>query len=236
MPLAPLTSFLRRAWQRTVRVSWTWMIRLFYLHRVENAPDWRHQGAVILAPNHTSFADPLFLQAAVPRHLRFMMTEAIYRVPGMKWFFKLWDAIPVPDGDAVKVAAMKEALRAVRAGQPLVIFPEGAIAQDGYLKAGNPGVVSLMVRTKVPVIPVAIIGAYQVFPYRANFPRAGRVVVRFGAPITAPEGELDREAIRRFTNVIMDAIHDLGVAREGEPLPMLPAVPVEPLGPTPQAA
>ena len=49
------------------------------------------------------------VQTAIPHPVRFMMTEGIYRIPAMRWFFKLWDTIPVPDGDAVKVSAMKEA-------------------------------------------------------------------------------------------------------------------------------
>ena len=135
------------------------------------------------------------------------------------------DVVPGPAGYAVQVAAIKDALRALRSGEPLVIFPEGGISRDGYLKAGNPGVVSLMVRAKVKVIPVAILGAYQILPFRANFPRAGRVKIRFGEPISPPNEDLDRDGIRKFAVTIMDAIHALGVAREGEPLPGIPAVP-----------
>ncbi len=225
MERSKLGATFRRLYQHTVRVTWTALLRLFFGAVFENPPDWKALGPVIFAPNHTSYLDPLFVQAASPRHLRFMMTETIYRIPAICWFFKLWDAIPVPDGDAVKVAAMKDALRAIRSGEPLVIFPEGGISRDGYLKSGNPGVVSLMVRAKVKVIPVAILGAYQILPFRANFPRAGRVRVRFGEPISPPSEDLDREGIRKFAATIMDAIHALGAAREGEPLPAIPAVP-----------
>ena len=128
---------------------------------------------MIFAPNHNSYLDPIMVQAAIPRPVRFMMTERIYRGPAIRWFFKLWDTIPVPDGDAVKVTAMKEALRVVRGGKPLVIFPEGGISQNGRLQPGKPGVVALMVRARVPVIPVAILGTYEVLPYHANFSARG---------------------------------------------------------------
>jgi 1-acyl-sn-glycerol-3-phosphate acyltransferase len=142
-----------------------------------------------------------------------MMTESIYRIRAFQWLFKLWDTIPVPDGEAVKVAAIKDALRVVRSGQPLVVFPEGGISRSGFLQAGQPGVVALMTRARVPVIPVAILGTYQMLPFHATFPRASRVKVRFGEPIPAPAADLDREGQRAHAALIMDAIHALGAPR-----------------------
>ena len=144
------------------------------------------------------------------------MTEGIYKIPSMRWFFDLWDTIPVPDGDAVKVAAMKEALRVVRGGKPLVIFPEGSISRNGLLRPAQPGVVALMTRARVPVIPVAILGTYRVLPYHANFFRAARVSVRFGQPIPAPTDDLERHDVRAHAQRIMDAIHALGAPRRAE--------------------
>jgi 1-acyl-sn-glycerol-3-phosphate acyltransferase len=187
--------------------------RVFYALRIENQPDWRRSGPVILAPNHVSFADPLFVQAAWPRHLTFLMTEAIWKLKAINWFFRFWGAIPVPDGEAVKATSIKEALKAIRAGKPVVIFPEGKISVDGKLNAGSPGVAALMGRARVPVIPMAILGSYDVLPDRANFPRIAKVTVRFGAPISPPEGDLDREGLRRFAAQVMDAIAALGAPR-----------------------
>jgi 1-acyl-sn-glycerol-3-phosphate acyltransferase len=184
--------------------------RVFYGFRVENQPDWRSASPVVFAPNHVSYTDPLFMQAAWPPHLTFLMTETIYRLKAIHWFFKFWGAIPVPDGEAVKATSIKEALKAIRAGRPVVIFPEGRISEDGMLNEGNPGVAALMARARVPVIPVAILGSYDVLPKRANFPRIAPVVVRFGPAIPPPEGELDRDGLRRFAAQVMEAIAALG--------------------------
>jgi 1-acyl-sn-glycerol-3-phosphate acyltransferase len=208
-----MTSALKRIGQEAIRISWSSMMRTFFGPEVENPPDWKKVGGVIFAPNHNSFIDPIVLQTAIPRPVRFMMTEAIYRIRAFRWLFKLWETIPVPDGEAVKAGAIKDALRVVRGGEPLVIFPEGGISRNGLLQAGQPGVVALMTRARVPVIPVAILGTYKMLPFHATFPRAARVKVRFGEPIPAPEGELDREAQRAHAALIMDAIHALGAPR-----------------------
>jgi 1-acyl-sn-glycerol-3-phosphate acyltransferase len=208
-----MPTILKRAGQEAIRISWSALMRTFFGPEVENAPDWKTVGGVIFAPNHNSFIDPIVFQTAVPRPVRFMMTETIYRIRAFQWLFKLWDTIPVPDGEAVKVAAIKDALRVVRGGEPLVIFPEGGISRNGLLQPGQPGVVALMTRARVPVIPVAILGTYDMLPFHATFPRAHRVKVRFGEPIPAPPDDLDREGQRAHAAVIMDAIHALGAPR-----------------------
>jgi 1-acyl-sn-glycerol-3-phosphate acyltransferase len=208
-----MTSLPKRLVQEAVRISWTALSRTFFGPAVVDAPDWKTLGGAILAPNHVSYLDPIMLQAAIPKPVRFMMTEGIYRIPSIRWFLDLWDTIPVPDGDAVKVGAMKEALRVVRGGGTLGIFPEGGISRNGLLQAGQPGVVALMMRARVPVIPVAILGTYRLLPYHANFPRAARVTVRFGKPIPPPDGDLERGDVRAHAQRIMDAIHALGAPR-----------------------
>lgn len=188
-----------------VRFTINTLIRPWIGPAVENAPDWKTIGPCIIAPNHTSFADPILVQSVIPVDVRFLMTETIYRVPLMRWFFDLWGAIPVPDGAALKIDAMKAALTAMRSGKPVGIFPEGSIARDGVIQPGQPGVVALMVKARVPVIPVAVIGAYRLLPHRANFPRASWVRVRFGTPILPPE-KLDRDGTRDFAAAIMAEI------------------------------
>jgi 1-acyl-sn-glycerol-3-phosphate acyltransferase len=208
-----MTSFAQRAGQQSIRVVVSSFMRLFFGPHVENLPDFDETGGVILAPNHNSYLDPIVLQVAIPRHVRFMMTESIYEVRAFRWLFELWETIPVPDGDAVKVSAMKDALKAARSGKPLVIFPEGGISRTGRLQPGMPGVATLMARSRVPVIPVAILGTYELLPFHATFPRAARVTVRFGSPIPPPAEDADRDAQRAHVAHIMDAIHALGAPR-----------------------
>jgi 1-acyl-sn-glycerol-3-phosphate acyltransferase len=179
--------------------------------RVENVPDLERRGPVILAPNHSSFLDPVVLQLVSPVHLNFLMTEVFYRVRWQAWLYRLWGAIPIPE-EGSAAGALKRALGVIRSGDPVVIFPEGRISPDGYLQEGRGGVVTLISRARVPVIPVAILGTHRVLPRSARLPRPGRIVVRFGEPIVPeaiPRGRRAAEYLER----IMDALAELGAPR-----------------------
>lgn len=171
--------------------------------------------AVILAPNHCSYLDPIVVQAALPRRVRFLMTEEIYRVPWARWFFESMGTIPVPDR-GVHVAAMRECADVLERGELLVIFPEGRISHDGTLGRGFPGVASLAARTRAIVVPVHIEGTYRALPKRARFVRPAPITIRFGAPIDVAGGEaLDRRALRAVSDSIMSAIAALGPSSGG---------------------
>ncbi len=173
--------------------------------RVEGRPDFATMGPVVLAPNHISFLDPPILQLATGHHLTFLMTATIFKQPLMKWFFRFWNAIPVPESGAA-AAALKVALRAMRSGRPVVIFPEGGISTDGQLKAGRGGVGMLILKGKVPVIPVAILGTFEVLPRHRRWPPARSVTIRVGAPIRLEDPPFDP---RTFAQTIMQRIAEL---------------------------
>ena len=198
--------------RRIVRGQLSLLLRLVAAVRVENLPDFRALGPVILAPNHTSYLDPPLLQQAVPWHVTFLMTETIYRHPRFNWFFRFWGTLPVPESGRA-VSAIRGAVAALADGRPVVIFPEGRIAEDGFLQDAQAGVVLLMVKAGVPVIPVGLNGIYAVLPKHARWPRRGRVTVRFGEPLHPPSGPLDRDAMQQFARTIMDAIARLGPPR-----------------------
>ena len=144
-------------WLRLIRESVFCIVRQlsapWLFVRVENRPSMEGMGPVIIAPNHVSFLDPPALQAALRHHVTFMMAEAYYRLPVIRWFFRLWGAIPVSEGRPA-TSALREALRTLEAGAPLVIFPEGRISRDGYLQKGMRGIGLMLTKTGAPVIPV----------------------------------------------------------------------------------
>jgi 1-acyl-sn-glycerol-3-phosphate acyltransferase len=204
-------SFLRRAYYSFVEACFVFFISPFVRIEVENRPDFKHIGPVVLAPNHASYLDPPILQHACRHHVTFLMTEAIYKIAPIRWFFKAWGARPVPEGRSA-TRALKDALGAIKRGRLVAIFPEGHISRDGFMNRGRGGVTTLIARGNVPVIPVAIIGTYDALPRHRALPRRARVVVRFGSPIPAP-GRLSKEQVQDFADQIMDAIADLGAAR-----------------------
>ncbi|MCB9833543.1 MAG: 1-acyl-sn-glycerol-3-phosphate acyltransferase [Planctomycetes bacterium] len=195
--------------QRLMCLTVGLVVRTLYGLRAINVP--RVEGALILAPNHTSFLDPILLQLALPKHVTFLMDGPIYRHPALNWFYRFWGAIPVPASRRAAAGAIKDAMRAADAGELIGIFPEGRISPDGKLGEGRAGVALLMQRTGVPVVPVAIFGAREVLPRQADFPRCGRFLVVFGEPIHLEDGAEDdrKETADRLKDEVMRGIADL---------------------------
>jgi 1-acyl-sn-glycerol-3-phosphate acyltransferase len=162
---------------------------LFRLRRqgMENIPP---EGGLLLISNHESFLDPPAVGVCLPgRVMHSMARSGLFRPPGVGWLLKRFKAISIEEqgGD---VAAMKRAIELLREGEVVLIFPEGARTPDGRLHEFKRGVSVLLRRSRCPVVPVAIAGAYEAWPRHRALPRVigQRVSVRIGEPI--PHDEL----------------------------------------------
>lgn len=203
-----------------MRAFGTALLRPLFGVTWENVPALSAGRPFILAANHSSFLDPVFLQLALKPHLTFMMSHRFHRSRLLNWLYRTWGTIPVRDGgEGSLTGAFKASLQALGSGCVLCIFPEGRISRDGRLGRGQPGVGAIMLRARVPVVPVAILGARDVLPRHATFPRPGRVRLVFGKPIEPPpESDADRkEAAHAFAALVMERIAALmdGAARRG---------------------
>lgn len=171
------------------------------------------EGAFVLVANHSSYLDPILLGVSMRRRMTFLMTVIHYRSPLLGWFYRLTRSIPL----AVH-GANRDPLRAARTllgrGEILSLFPEGGLTRDGGLLLGSPGAVSLVMAQKVPIVPVAIIGANDLLPPGAMLPRFKRVEIRYGQPILPEEligaDEIPRkQRLARAKRRIMDTIAEL---------------------------
>ena len=179
---------------------------------VENVP---RSGRCIVVANHASFADAIVLGSAFPRRIAFMITGPIYRLRRLTWFYYMMGTIPVASGEA-DPSAMRAALRTLRDGGVIGIFPEGQRMSDGALGEGKAGAAMLAARSGSSVIPAALIGTRHVMPVGVLLPRPHRVRVVFGRPLrfTAQAGRRPtRQEIDHFTRELMKAIAGL---MEGE--------------------
>jgi 1-acyl-sn-glycerol-3-phosphate acyltransferase len=190
------------------------------------APRWRvtgrknipARGAAILAPNHIADCDPPFVALSVYRPLWFMAKRELFEIPVLGKFIEFAQSFPV-DRDAPDRAALKRAEELLRAGQIVVVFPEGRLSQSGELQPLLPGALMLALRAKVPVIPVGIAGTNQVLPYSQTVPRPTlkSVRVHFSAPLCfddlleLPSREQRRIGAERLEAALREAIV---VARE----------------------
>ena len=123
-------------------------------------------GAAILVCNHVSFVDAVLLMAASPRPIYFVMDHRIFDVPVLGWLFRLAKAIPIAprreDPQAYE-AAFDAAAKVLREGDLLAIFPEGAITRDGQLQEFKGGIMKILEREPVPVIPMALTNLWGSF-------------------------------------------------------------------------
>ena len=168
----------------------------FQIRQEENIPV---TGAAILVCNHVSFVDAVLLMAASPRPIRFVMDHRIFKVPVLGALFRLAKAIPIAPRaeDAVAYeAAFEAAAQVLREGDLLAIFPEGGITKNGELQQFKGGIMKILDRQPVPVIPMALTnlwgsffsrieqGGAMVRPFRRGM--FSRVGLNVGQPL-APE-------------------------------------------------
>jgi 1-acyl-sn-glycerol-3-phosphate acyltransferase len=174
--------------------------RCIYRFKVSGDEHIPAQGAAIVVANHVSFVDALLLMAASPRPIRFVMDHKIFAVPLLGWLFRLAKAIPIaPEKvDAATYRAAFEAADEVLAdGELLGIFPEGAITRDGTLQPFKGGVMKILERRPVPVVPVALQNLWGSFFSRVEDGQAmvrpfrrgawSRVGLVAGEPLTPPQ-------------------------------------------------
>ena len=181
----------------------------------ENIPE---DGGAILASNHLSFSDSIFLPLMIKRRVTFLAKADYFTGRGIKGrltagFFKGVGQLPVDrTGGQASEAALETGLRVLRRGQLLGIYPEGTRSPDGRLYRGKTGVARLALETGAPVIPVAVLGTDVVAPPGKTFGTFTRPGVRFGTPLdfSRYEGmENDRYILRAITDEIMYEIMQL---------------------------
>ena len=167
----------------------------------ENIPK---RGGFILASNHLSFLDPLAVGAACPRPLNFMARDNLFRVPALGKFLSAVDAFPVKRDSADK-SALKEAMRRVRHGGGLALFPEGTRQEGRESAKPQAGIGFLAAKLNVPVIPAFISGTDKALSKNSKFIQKAQISVSFGKQIHI-EGRMPYEDIAMR---IMDDIRHL---------------------------
>lgn len=146
-------------------VAWV-ASRCIYRFKVTGDEQIPVEGPAILACNHVSFVDAVLLMAASPRPIYFVMDHRIFQVPVLGWLFKLAKAIPIASRKEDPVtyeAAFEAAAKVLREGDLLAIFPEGGITRDGQLQEFKGGIMKILERQPVPVIPMALTNLWGSF-------------------------------------------------------------------------
>ncbi|MEX0774403.1 MAG: lysophospholipid acyltransferase family protein [Phycisphaeraceae bacterium] len=190
---------LRRAWWHLLHAFCYAWFALCYRHRAWGSPRIPRKGPVLYVSNHQSFFDPIIVGlAAHQRAFHALARSSLFGHRVFAWLIRSLNAIPVERGSS-DMAAMRKCIDVLQAGHALMIFPEGTRTPDGSTQAFASGMMLLIKRGRPRVVPVAIEGAYDIWPRWRKGPRlTGRVGVMYGHPIEpdtliqmGPEGALE---------------------------------------------
>ncbi|MBM9461346.1 1-acyl-sn-glycerol-3-phosphate acyltransferase [Nocardioides sp. zg-536] len=194
------------------------LLKVVFRPRAEGVEHVPTEGPAIIASNHLSYADWLFMPLVVPRRVSFVAKAEYFTSPGLKgWlqktFFSGTGNIPIDRSGANAAAgALLSAKRVLDDGELFGIYPEGTRSHDGRLYRGKTGIARLALETGVPVVPVAVVGTDVVAPPGKKFGRWTRPRVRFGEPMDFSRYagmENDRFILRAVTDEIMYEIMKL---------------------------
>lgn len=173
------------------------------------------EGAAILASNHLSFSDSIFMPLMVPRPVVFLAKSEYFTGKGIKGrltatFFRLTNQLPMDrSGGAASARSLDAGMGVLKNGSLLGIYPEGTRSPDARLYRGKVGVAKLALQARVPVVPVAMIGTDKVQPIGKRMPNIRRIGMIFGEPLDFSRYygmEDDRLIQRSVTDEIMYAL------------------------------
>lgn len=177
-----------------------WKVRVFNRHLEPT------QGGAIYISNHQSFLDPMLMSFALQRPMNYMARDTLFTSPMFRWLISSLNSFPVRRGTA-DTRAIKEAIRRLKNGGTLCIFPEGTRTRDGTIGPFLPGISVLAQRAAAWTVPTLIDGAFEAWPRMRKLPSMGDVIVRYAEPI--PQETARSMSAEQFVNYVRDIILDM---------------------------
>lgn len=188
------------------------VLKLLFRPWVKGLDNIPAEGAAIIASNHLSFSDSIFMPLMVRRPVVFLAKSEYFTGTGIKGrltalFFRLTNQLPMDrSGGAASAASLSAGMEVLNHGGLLGIYPEGTRSPDSKLYRGKVGVARLALQAGVPVIPVAMIGTDKVQPIGKRLPNIRRIGMIFGEPLDFSryrDQAEDRDVQRKVTDQIM---------------------------------
>lgn len=198
--------FLRfaRGWARTILFFSGVRVAVLNSRRLEGGR------AFVVAANHESYSDILVLLASLPLSVRFLAKRSIFRVPVLGWSIRAAGFVPVDRGNRARgISTVEAALKLLKAGRSLVIFPEETRTRTGDLLPFKSGAALLALRSGFPLLAVGIAGTRRVLPPGTLQMSPGRVCLSIGPPIEAAG-----RSARERNNVTRDLRQSIGELRD----------------------
>lgn len=206
------------------------LVRMIYRLRIQGRENIPRQGAALMVCNHVSYMDALVLGGACPRPIRFVMDQAIFNSPLLRWWFKWVGVIPIVserrDPGSLR-RALDEVSAALANDEVVMVFPEGRLTQDGEVGSFRRGIETILARDNVPVVPVGLAGLWGSWTSNANGPALkkwprrwrARVTLNFGKaidPLMISKASGHETALRRYLEAQVRSLK-LEAERGGHP-------------------
>jgi 1-acyl-sn-glycerol-3-phosphate acyltransferase len=181
------------------------LARLYLGLKLEGTEHIPSTGAVVIAPNHQTYADPVLVTIPVRRPVHYMAWSRLFEIRGLNWMIRKARAFPV-QLESSDPRATREAVRLLQAGEAVMIFPEAARSLDGQVGRFKLGAFRLAASLGVPVLPVTIAGGYAAWPPGRSLPRPGRMTITYHPLVHPDVGSDARDAARRLAEQTRAAI------------------------------
>jgi 1-acyl-sn-glycerol-3-phosphate acyltransferase len=182
--------------------------RLLFRFRIIHRERMIQSGPVILAMNHQSYLDPPLAGITCDRPIYFLARRTLLNVPLLGWVLPKVNVIPV-NQEGVDRSAIKALIRVLKAGNGVLVFPEGSRTLDGNLQPAEPGLGLVIAKTFAPVVPMRIFGAREALPRGGGRLRLVPITIVIGEPILFSATDLQssgKNLYARLSDRVMEAI------------------------------
>lgn len=200
-------SLVNRVWYQFWRNVLKMIAVLVYRVRFSGRENIPATGGVLVVCNHQSHFDPPLVGIGCRRPMSYVARETLFSFRPFGWYLRTVNAFPI-DRDGLGLNGIKEALKRLKRGEMVLIFPEGTRTSDGEMAPFRPGFTALAARSNAAILPAAVDGAYQAWPRTKKFPGFGRISVHFGKPIPHSEiaGRDERELLAEIENRVRECL------------------------------
>lgn len=187
------------------------LARFLFSMKVVHPERMVEQGPLIIAVNHSSYFDPPLAGICSRRGVYYLARKTLLKWPFFGPLFPAMNVIPV-ERDGNDMSALREVVKKVKEGNAIILFPEGTRSKDGNLQPGRAGIGLVIAKTRAPVLPMRIFGAYEAFPKGSKGLHLTNITVTIGKPIYFATEEIEpttRETYQRLSDRVMEAISEL---------------------------
>ena len=200
--------------ERYYKKMWYWVfrfvthvaMRVFFNLKVKGLQNIPKKTNFIIAVNHTSYMDPFVVSSVISKKIYWIALKGLYSSAWIRWFMYGTDTLPVGNASEKLICLLMD-------NKHVGIFPEGTRTHDGKLRDFKRGAALLAIRTGRPIVPCAIIGAYEAYPVKARFPKFfGSITIKIGPPqylLKEFEDQIDDIVLQEGTFKLRNTIKEM---------------------------